>query len=196
MVAFSGRSIQAVDQEPRRSCDGASCCDRSRTDSSASPGLLSRRLNSISRVDPGVAANVNNGYTINEYDLGVAYGIPITQEEGAFNRIHVGASYQDTLVNIIPGKASAQVNQFINQHGRRFQEIDLKLGYSRDSRDRAIFPTSGAFQTLFFDGFVPASSQSISFYTANYHGKWYIPVFRDQFILLAKGDLGYGNGFM
>lgn len=150
---------------------------------------------SISRVDPGAASNVSNGYTTNEYDLGVLYGIPVSQESGAFNRILAGATYQNTLVNLSsrPGDISNQVSTFINQHGRRFQELNLRLGYSRDSRDKAIFPTSGALHTLFLDGYAPLSRGSLSFYTFNYHVKWYQPLY-DQFIILSRLDLGYGNG--
>jgi len=147
----------------------------------------------ISRVDPGSAANVNGSYTINEYDLGVLYGIPIAQETGVINRIMAGATYQNTLVNLVPNKLSAEVNDFVTQHGRRFQELDIKLGYSRDSRDKAIFPTKGAIQTLFLDSFAPLSGASLTFYTLTYHAKVYQPL-NDQFIILTRADLGYGNG--
>lgn len=148
---------------------------------------------SIAQVDPGSAANVNSGYTTNEYDLGVLYGIPIAQEEGVINRILAGATYQNTLVNLVRGKVSNQVNSFVTDHGRRYQEVDLKIGYSRDSRDRAIFPTKGIFQTLFLDGYAPLSHGSLLFYTLNYQARWYQPL-SDQFIVLSKGNLGYGNG--
>lgn len=155
---------------------------------------ISRTFNfSISRLDPGAAENVSGSYTTNEYDLGVLYGIPIGQEAGAFNRLQVGASYQNTLVNLIPKNLSAQVNSFVNQNGRHFQELDMKVGLSRDSRDKAIFPTSGSFQTLFLDGYAPLAQDSLSFYTLNYSGKWYQPIV-GEFILYSKANLGYGNG--
>lgn len=154
---------------------------------------ISRTFNfSISRLDPGAAENVNSSYTTNEYDLGVLYGIPIGQEQGAFNRLQVGASYQNTLVNLVSSSPSAQVSSFTTKNGRHFQELDMKAGLSRDSRDKAIFPTSGSFQTLFFDGFAPLSSGSLSFYTLNYGGKWYQPIY-GEFIFTSKANLGYGN---
>jgi outer membrane protein insertion porin family len=148
---------------------------------------------SMSKVDPSAAANVNSGYTTNEYDAGVLYGIPVGQEEGVINRIMAGAGYQNTLINLVNGKVSAQVNRFTIEQGRRFQELVLKLGYSRDSRDRAIFPTSGGLQTFFVNGYAPITNDSLSFYTLDYHGKWFAPI-NDSFILTARGDLGYGNG--
>lgn len=147
----------------------------------------------ISRVDPGSASNVNGSYTINEYDLGVLYGIPVAQETGVINRVMIGATYQNTLVNLVPDNLSAEVNDFVTRNGRRFQELDIKLGYSRDSRDKAIFPTTGAIQTLFLDAFAPLTSASLTFYTLAYHAKAYQPL-TDQFIILTRADLGYGNG--
>lgn len=156
---------------------------------------ISRTLSlSLSKTDPGAVSSVNNGYTTNTYTMGVLYGIPIGQEHGVFNRIMVGANASSTLVSLIPQNVSNQVNAFITDNGRRFDEIDFKVGYSRDSRDRAIMPTRGMLQTAFVDIYVPYTSSGVSFYTFNYQGRWYLPL-SEQFIFLTKGDFGYGNGF-
>jgi len=157
---------------------------------------ISRSFNfMISRVDPSNAANLNNAYTANQYDLGVLYGIPVGQEYGVFNRIQTGFGYQNILINPAhPADISNQVQSFLNKHGRRFQEFNMKLGFSRDSRDKAIFPTQGGLHTLFLDAYLPLTSKSISFYTFNYHAKWYKPL-NDQFIFTTRADFGYGNSF-
>ncbi len=160
------------------------------------PEGISRSFNfSISRVDPGNSPNVIGSYTNNEYDLGVMYGIPVGQEQGVFNRVYAGVTYQNTLINLNSNLAnvSSQVSAFVNQHGRRFQEADIRLAYSRDSRDKAMFPTKGIMQVMSVDGFAPLSHGSLTFYMLNYHAKWYQPL-TDQFIILTKADLGYGNG--
>ena len=155
---------------------------------------ISRTISvAASRVDPR-GAGVNNSYTTYEYDAGVLYGIPVGQEDTVINRIQAGMGYQNTLVHLIPGGISNQITSFVTSHGTHFQELDLKAGYTRDSRDKAIFATSGILQTLFFDAFAPLSSGSISYYSVNYHAKWYQPLY-EQFILLSKADFGYGNGF-
>jgi outer membrane protein insertion porin family len=142
-----------------------------------------------SRVEPR-GAGVNNGYTTHEYDADVLYGIPVGQEDTVINRILAGLGYQNTLVHLIPGGVSNQINSFVTGHGTHFQELDMKVGYNRDSRDKAIFPTSGVEQVIFLDAF----AGSIYYYTLNYRAKWYQPLY-DQFILLSKADLGYGNGY-
>jgi outer membrane protein insertion porin family len=157
---------------------------------------VSRTFNlSISRVTPGATTNVTNGYYTNEYDFGVLYGIPVGQEMGVFNRVQAGLSYQNVLISLSPSNVSQQVLSFVGHHGRHFQEADVKVGYSRDSRDKAMFPTMGAMQTLFADGYAPLSSDSLAFYTISYQGKWYHPLVADQYIVLSKANLAYGNGF-
>lgn len=163
------------------------------TDPYYTPDGISRSLSfSVSRVNPGQVYGLNSDYTTNEYDLGVIFGIPVGQETGAYNRIIAGVIYQNTLIKLT-GNLSNQVNDFVTRHGRHFQELDLRLGYSRNTYDRAIFPTKGTLQSLFLDGFAPLAPKSLSFYIFNYHGKWYRPI-TDQFIILGKANLGYGNG--
>lgn len=154
---------------------------------------ISRTLSvAASRVDPR-GAGVNNSYTTYEYDAGVLYGIPVGTEDTVINQISAGFGYQNTLVHLIPGGISNQISSFVANHGTHFQQLDLKTGYTRDGRDKAIFPTSGMLQTFFVDFFAPLSSGSLTYYSLNYHAKWYQPLY-EQFILLTKADLGYGNG--
>lgn len=155
---------------------------------------ISRSFNfAISKVDPS-GAGINTGYTTHEYDLGVLYGIPVGQEHNVINRVQAGLGYQNTLIEIVPSSLSNQLNTYITQHGTHYQFADLKVGYSRDSRDKAIFATRGMLHTLFLDAYAPLSSGSVSFFTANYNGKWYQPI-TDEYIVLTKAGLGYGSAF-
>lgn len=165
------------------------------TDPYYTPDGISRTFNFlVSRINPGKNNGVTKGYTTNQYNLGVLYGIPIGQDEGVISRIYAGLTYENILLNL-RSNLSNQITTFVQRHGRHFQEADFKLGYSRDSRDRAIFPTSGTFQTLFFDGYAPLDSNSLTFYTVNYGGRWYQPLnTTSSFILLTKANLAYGNG--
>lgn len=149
---------------------------------------------SLSKTDPGSATDVSNAYTTNMYNFGVLYGIPVGQERGAINRLLVGGYLSSTLVTLNPNNLTNQVNTFITRNGRRYDQFDFRLGYSRDSRDRAIFPTRGTLQAVFMDLYAPVTNQGVSFYSFNYHGKWYLPL-SEEFIVLTRGDLGYGNGF-
>jgi len=150
---------------------------------------------SVSKFNPG-AANITSSYSTNEYDANVSYGIPLGQEEGVFNTVQLGYGLQNTMVNLNSnlGLVSNQVLNFNNQFGHHFQQLDLLAGYSRDSRDKAIFPTMGAVQSVNFNVFVPAGVGSLKYYTAAYDGKWFHPIV-GNFIATARGDAAYGSSF-
>lgn len=163
-------------------------------------GISRTFMLNVARVNPGETSGVNNDYTINEYDAGLIYSIPIGQETGVFNRLVVGATYQQTLMKFAKSTArnpitiSTQVQQFVRSHGRHFHELDLRAGYTRDSRDRAILPTRGVTESIFMDAFAPLAHRSLAYYMINYSGRFYYPL-THGFIILTKADLAYGDGF-
>ncbi|MDR3477799.1 MAG: outer membrane protein assembly factor BamA [Gammaproteobacteria bacterium] len=157
---------------------------------------ISRSVNiSASRVDPG-QANLTKSYTMNEYDISDTYSIPFGPEKNAINRLDLGYGYQNTLITFANSRTnvSTLVADFANRHGRHFQQFDLMMGLSRDSRDRAIFPTRGARQAIGLNLFLPAESQSLRYYTMNYSGAWFHPIV-NNFLVTARGAIGYGNSF-
>jgi len=157
---------------------------------------ISRTLSfSVSRIDPE-GANVNSAYTSNSYNLGVMFGIPIGQERWARTRLFLGLSYQNLLVHLrYSFPPPNQVLGFVNEHGRHSQEADFKIGLSRDSRDRAIFATRGTYQSLFLDAYAPLDKGSVGFYTLNYAGRAYQPIWEDKFILLGKANFAFGSAY-
>jgi outer membrane protein insertion porin family len=165
------------------------------TDPYYTPDGISRSINiSASKFDP-TRAGLSHSYSTDQYDASVVYGIPIWQEQNAIDRLQLGYGYENTLVNLSTRyPVSTQVQDFVNQHGRHFAQIDLIAGISRDSRDKAIFPTKGTLHTLGLDVYLPATSKSLKYYTVAYNGKWYFPL-NDSFIATARGQAAYGTGF-
>lgn len=167
------------------------------------PDGVSRTISfSFSSTDPGTSG-WSSSYLTNEYDMGLFYTIPLGQDADALNKLIIGGAYQDTLVSVfkqtwkgspLVGVVPNQIKTFVNAHGKHFQEFDGRIGFSHNSLDRGIFPTSGNYQSLTVDLYAPLSSTSVSFYNTYYTGKWYQPI-HGPFILLTKLNLGYGNGF-
>jgi len=157
------------------------------------PDGISRSINvSASKTDPR-AANLTRSYNSDQYAASVIYGIPLGQEQNVFNTLQLGYGYEQTLIRL-SNSVSQQVQAFVNNHGRHFQQVDLIAGLSRDSRDKAIFPTIGAMQTVSGNFYLPVTGQSLRYYTLGYSGKWYHPI-AGKFIATARGDLGYGTAF-
>lgn len=158
-------------------------------------GITRNIVISASSFDPS-AANLSKSYSANEYDFSDSFAIPIGQETSAINRFELGYGYQNTTI-LLPGDPnyiSQMVSDFVNRHGRHFAQFSGSVGLSRDSRDKAIFPTRGARQAIGVNVFIPAVSNSLRYYTMNYTAAWYHPLVK-QFLLSAKGTLGYGNSF-
>jgi outer membrane protein insertion porin family len=150
---------------------------------------------SASSYDPH-AANTSNSYTSNEYDFSDMFSIPIGQEASAISRIELGYGYQNTMITLPgnTGNISNIVQDFVNRHGRHFAQFSGSVGLSRDSRDKAIFPTRGTRQAIGATVFVPAMSQSLSYYMINYNAAWYHPLI-DNYLITARATFGYGNSF-
>lgn len=158
---------------------------------------ISRSWNfSVSRVNPDAVAGMTSAYTANDLNFGILFGIPVGNEVGAYSRIFTGLSYQNLNLTLSdnPNNISNQVATFVANHGRHYQEADFKLGISRDSRDRSIFPTRGSVQSAYVDAFAPLGAGSVAFYMLNYSGRTYVPI-SGPFILMGRANLGYGNGF-
>lgn len=154
---------------------------------------ISRTISlSVSMFDPA-KANIATSYSTNQYDATVSYSIPIGCEGDATSRVVLGYGYQNTVV-LLANTVSEQVLTFTNHYGRNFKQILLVSGISRDSRDKAIFPTSGNIQSLGINLYLPVTSQSLKYYTIAYNVKGYQPLY-GSFIATARGEVSFGNGF-
>lgn len=154
---------------------------------------VSRNLSlAVTKFDPKYA-NSSSSYTTDQFSFSDVYGIPIGQEQGVFNRIQLGYGYDNIMVDV-HGGASIQVQNFTQEHGTHYQELEIITGFSRDSRDRYIFPTHGMVHTIGANFYLPVTSNSLSYYLVDYNTKWYHPL-SDRFIATAKGQVGFGGAF-
>jgi outer membrane protein insertion porin family len=156
---------------------------------------VSRSLNiSVSQINPA-NGGLTSSYTSNEFDIGDTYSMPIGAEKNVINRVEFGYGYQNTLIALPSSRqVSTMVSDFVNNHGRHFQQVDILLGLSRDSRDRAIFPTRGARQAIGANIFLPVQASGLKYYTLNYSAAWFHPIAAD-FLVTMRGALAYGNSF-
>jgi outer membrane protein insertion porin family len=66
------------------------------------------------------------------------------------------------------------------------------VGWVRDTRDSAIYPTRGAISRAVLEAGLPGGT--LRFYKVNVQHQRYFPLTRD-FTLYLNADIGYGNGF-
>ena len=116
--------------------------------------------------------------------LTVNYGYPITE----FQTVSLGLSYQ--RAELLASESSTQQaqdwvlnngNSFIEDtgagfdfFGTNFNTFELQLGWTFDSRNRALFANRGTRQSLFLAMAVPGSD--VEYYQARYNFTKYIPI--------------------
>ncbi len=154
------------------------------------------------------AANVSR-FATDEFVAGVNFGIPLNETDRLrlnvdFRRLKI-KTFANTPCQIRSTLPSGAVNPFCNAlgfvgsdagfvdlNGDSFNIFPIALGWSHDSRDKAIFATSGGIQSLSALATVPGLD--LEYYKVNYRLKYFFPLARD-FTLALTGDLGYGDGY-
>jgi outer membrane protein insertion porin family len=124
-------------------------------------------------------------YSLKTRGASIRFGVPFTE----LDTVYFGSGYE--RLTIVPGlNLPGSYQTFINQFGERTTSIPLTVGWSRDSRDSSLVPTSGRFQRLYGDWGVAGD---LKFLRANYQIQQYIPL-NKQFTVALNGELGWGKG--
>jgi outer membrane protein insertion porin family len=119
--------------------------------------------------------------------IGVNFGIPLNE----FDRIRFDFSVSHTDFHV-GTNASTEVRNFVALNGDSFLNYTTGVSWSRDSRDKSVFPTKGGLQALHATVTLPGSD--LTYYKLNYLHKRFFPI-TNHMILATKLDLGYGNGY-
>jgi outer membrane protein insertion porin family len=133
--------------------------------------------------------------------VGVDYGYPITE----FQTFRVGLAAQRaellTVQSTNGGGSADEAIQFVQNNGdsftrggnvlgSRFTTYELNLGWTYDSRNRAIFADRGTLQRFSLGYTLPVSD--VEFYTASYEYLKFVPLFGDL-TLLFHPQVAYGE---
>ena len=118
---------------------------------------------------------------------GVRFGVPIAEDEA----INYGLSAESTRL-IMTAASPARLTQYVNTFGASNSNLLGTVGWSRDSRDSAIYTTEGTVQRAFAEVALPVFD--MRYYKLNYQHQWFYPVARDVTLLL-NGEVGVGGGY-
>jgi outer membrane protein insertion porin family len=149
----------------------------------------------------GVSLGYNLGYTdrnagqinIANYSTTVAnagldLGIPLNE----FDQIRFGLDLKHTNLKI-GTNSSKQINDFIDKFQDPYLTLAPSIGWTHDTLNRAIFPSSGGQQRLSGLITIPGISD-LEYYKLSYKHQEYFPLSSDfTFRLLA--DIAYGDGY-
>ncbi len=118
---------------------------------------------------------------------GVNFGIPVSE----FNALGLSFDYERT--NLDTGNIIAsEVQQFIKENGDKYDILRAGTSFTYDTRNKAVLPTSGTLHRIAAQIAIPGGD--LRYYKLDYRAQWFYPL-TDQFTLLLKGNLGYGDSY-
>ena len=131
-------------------------------------------------------ANISN-YSSDEFVAGVNFGVPLNE----YDRLSLNVDYKYT--KLTTGKNSPiEIQDFIDKNGSRFSSFPFSVGWSRDTRDRAIFATEGGVQRLSALATIPGLD--LEYYKISYRHQHYFPLAKDL-TLAISANLAYGDSY-
>ena len=150
---------------------------------------VSRGFNIYDTVTTPASVNLGSSYSTNEYGFNVVYGIPISE----YDSYQLGYGAQHTTLHE-DNDYSQMVADFVKKNGNEFNQGLLSFGWSRDTLDRLVFPTTGLNQAAAIQVSTPLAGTPLDYYKITYQAHWYQPIY-DDYIFTAEGGAGYGNSY-
>lgn len=147
---------------------------------------VSRSLNFFYRTTDSGEASISS-YLADSHGVGIAFGIPVAE----FDTVRIGADYEHTYLKSV-SDSSLQIQEFVDANGDTFDAYKLNLSWTRDSRNRYLFPSSGSLMTLGSELATPGGN--LQFYKVNYRHKLFVPL-TEAVTFTAGGELAYGHSY-
>ena len=147
---------------------------------------VSRGFNISYRKTDAGQANVAD-YTADVKGASVFYGIPLNEYDTANLSIGVENTQLHTT-NFTP----TEYIKYIQDNGSRFDILKLSLGWTHDTRNRAIFADQGGLLKLSAESSAPGSG--LEYYKLSMRGLKYFPLGGD-FTFQIKGEVDQGGSF-
>lgn len=154
------------------------------------PDGISRGFDVYRRdVDTGNSFTENIGtYSSSSYGLGVRFGIPLT-ERSSFS---LGLTGDITSIDLQSDSPKQYLDFCGNTSGCDANSLQVRTGWTYDSRDNLLFPNRGTLQRLTAEVSVPGLD--LEYYKLEYQHAWYKDVFKNVTFML-NGELGYADSY-
>jgi outer membrane protein insertion porin family len=123
-------------------------------------------------------------YATDTYGGGVKFGYPLSETDA----VNFGLAVQDQTLTTF-SNSPYQYIQFVDEFGTHYTYVSGTAGYSRDTRDSLILPTSGTLSRVTGE----LAGGDLEYYRLGYQQQWLHPLSR-TYTLLLKGQTGYADG--
>ncbi|WP_415889316.1 outer membrane protein assembly factor BamA [Neptuniibacter sp. SY11_33] len=129
-----------------------------------------------------------SAFSTDEMGGGVNFGYPIDD----YQRLNFGINVEKVTIKTNETETPDEINQYLADEGNDYINLNVVGRWSSNHLNRGFFPTKGYSQSLSLELGLPGSD--LSYYKAQYNGKWYYPLTDDRFwILSLKGRVGLGG---
>lgn len=149
---------------------------------------VSRGFHVYKRNFNSTSTNVVSPYTSSTLGAGVNFGVPISEDD----TIHYGLAYESTSIGLT-AKSPQRYIDYTNTFGTSTKNYMGTIGWSRDSRDSAIYTTKGTQQSAFAEVGLPVAS-GLKYYKLNYQYQHFFPL-SQNYTLMLNGQAGVGGGY-
>ncbi len=133
------------------------------------------------------ASTDTNKYKTNTFGGAVRFGVPVTE----YDRINYSFGAENTKITLF-SDSPQRYKDFVNQYGRSNMTLLASAGWSRDTRDSAVWPTSGYTMGVSLDAGLPGGD--IQYYRMSHSQQWFWPLSK-TYTLAVSGDIGFVNGY-
>jgi len=156
-----------------------------------------RRTMSVNYRDVTQFTSAASDFSTTSAGASIDYGYPLTE----YQSLSYGLSFQHSEL-LASANSTAQAQEWVEQNGNPFQTeagagfivngtafdtYEFILGWTFDSRNRALFANRGTRQQVVLSATVPGSD--IEFFTARYNFTKYMPLFRSKWVLKLNSEL-------
>jgi outer membrane protein insertion porin family len=118
---------------------------------------------------------------------GLRFGVPIAEDDS----ISFGLSLDHTRIET-DEDSPQRYQDYVDVFGNTANTVLATVGWARDRRDSAIYPTKGALQRA--NGEVTVPLGNMRYWRASYQHQRFFPLGR-TFTLMLNGEVGVGDGF-
>ncbi|WP_024303098.1 outer membrane protein assembly factor BamA [Pseudogulbenkiania sp. MAI-1] len=115
------------------------------------------------------------------------FGVPITE----FDRINLSLGVEQTAITTFSDSPQRYLD-FVDKYGKSANTLLSTIGWSRDTRDSALWPTRGAVLRAGVDIGLPGLD--LQYYRLSHQQTWYFPLSK-TFTLMLNGEVGYADGY-
>lgn len=129
-----------------------------------------------------------SGFTTDVLGANVNFGLPL----GEYFTVRIGGGYEKTDLRINADNSSESQQDFVVNHGNKFENYQTIASLAYDSRNRAIFPDKGLSSKVSMELTFPGSG--LEYYKASFRNKFYFPI-ADKVSWLVGVDYSYGDGY-